>query len=96
MKAHYQLVKHAINDMGFTVSVHDGEEFAVKRVSNIRVVMDAIESVDVSELIFRNKDGERQGWALIVLGNDGGDEVSDYSVNDWMDNWFDRVVMGAA
>ena len=96
MKAHYQLVKHAINDMGFAVSVWDGEEWQVKRSTSVAAVMDAIESVDESALRFRDKDGERQGWADIVLGNDGGDEVSDYSMNVWLDAWFQRVIMGAA
>ena len=96
MKAHYHLVRHAVRDMAYTVSVFDGEEFAVRRSTNVRDIMGAIESVDESELLFRTANGERIGWALIVLGNDGGDEVSDHTDNEWMNEWFNRVVMGAA
>lgn len=99
MKAHYQLAKHAIHDMGYTVSVWDGGDWQVKRSTSLPAVMDAIESVDVSELKFRNSDGDDCGWASIVLGNDGGDEVSDYSVSreavTWIDTWFNKTVMGA-
>lgn len=97
MKAYLSLIKHAINDMGYTVSVWDSEEWQVKRSTKYTDIKDAIESVDASELVFRDKEGNRTGWAYIVLfGNDPEETVSDYSISDdhkWIDNWFDRVVM---
>ena len=99
MKAHFKLVAHAVKDMGYTVSVWDGEEWQVKRSSSLPAIKDAMESVDESQLKFRDADGNEVGWAFIVLGNDGGDEVCDYSVGRdavaWLNTWFDRVVMAA-
>lgn len=99
MKAHFKLVTHAIKDMGFNVSVWDGEEWQVKWSNNLPAIKDAMESVDESELQFTDANGNDMGWASIVLGNDGGDEVSDYSVSreavTWIDTWFNRVVMAA-
>jgi len=99
MKAHFKLVSHAVKDMGYTVSVWDGEEWQVKRSTSLPAIKDAMESVDESQLKFRDAEGNDMGWASIVLGNDGGDEVSDYSVSreavTWIDTWFNRVVMAA-
>ena len=102
MKAHYQLAKHAIKDMGFRISVDDGDadgEFALKFSTSVKAVMEAVEAVDESHMFFFDKDGAKRGWAFIVLGNDGGDEVSDYGISrdgvDWIDTWFNKTVMGA-
>ena len=38
-------------------------------------------------LVFYDNENKPQGWAYIVLGNDGGDEVSDYSIKPWLDDW---------
>jgi len=35
MKAHFKLVTHAVKDMGYTVSVWDGEEWQVKRSTSL-------------------------------------------------------------
>ena len=102
MKAHYQLAKHAIKDMGFRISVDDGDpdgEFTLERSTSVKAVMEAVEGVDESHMVFTDKEGAKRGWAFIVLGNDGGDEVSDYGISrdgvDWIDTWFNKTVMGA-
>ena len=96
MKAHYQLAKYAIKTMGFSISVDDGDEdgeFSLERSTSIKAVVDACEAVDESHMFFFDKDGKKQSWAFIVLGNDGGDEVSDYGVTDWIDAFFNTTVM---
>jgi hypothetical protein len=42
-------------------------------------------------MFFFNSEGEQTGWAFIVLGNDGGDEVSDYGVVDWIDKFMEGI-----
>jgi len=95
MKAHYNLAKHAINNMGYSISVDDGgddDELALERSTSIKAVMEAVEAVDESHMFFFDKDGAGKSWAFIVLGNDGGDEVSDYGVTDWIDTWFNTTI----
>lgn len=93
-QAYLQLIKHAINDKGFTVSVFDTEEWAVKRSTSYKAIKEAIEAVGMAELVFRDAEGERTGWAHIVLmGNAPDETVSDFTANEWMESWFDREVM---
>jgi hypothetical protein len=42
-------------------------------------------------MFFFDKDGSKKSWAFIVLGNDGGDEVSDYGVTEWIDTFMSEV-----
>ena len=96
MKAHVELAKHAINTMGFSISVDDGEpegELTVVRSSSVNEVVAACEGVDESHMFFFDADGTKKGWAFIVLGNDGGDEVSDYGVIDWIETFMKEVVL---
>lgn len=87
MKAYRHLVKHAI-DKGLTVSVWDGEEWQVKRTTSEKAVFDGIDSVEESQLRFRDKEGNIVGWAL-VIDYDGEPEnsVVDHTDNEWMNEW---------
>ena len=96
MKAHVELAKYAINNMGFSISVDDGDpdgELTLDRCKSVKEVVEACEGVDESHMFFFDKDGSKKGWAFIVLGNDGGDEVSDYGVIDWIETFMKEVVL---
>jgi len=82
-KAHLTLVKNALAK-NLTISVYDGEEWQVKRSSSYKAIKDAIDSVDISQLRFRDKSGEIVGWALIVLDNEDDCTVSDFTYNKLM------------
>ena len=92
MKAYKHLIKHAINDLGYTVSVFDGEEWPVKRSTIQRDIYAAIDSVEESQLRFRDKEGKYVGWALIIdYADEPENSVVDFSSNEWMNNWFDNL-----
>lgn len=82
-KAHLTLVKNALAK-DLTISVFDEYEWQVKRSSSYKAIKEAIESVDISQLRFRDKTGEIVGWALIVLDNDPDCTVSDFTYNKLM------------
>ena len=91
MKQHLALARHAINTMGFTVSVDDGDpdgELTVENSTSVKEVIDACEGVDESHMFFFDKEGNQESWAFIVLGNDDGDEVCDYGESAWIDAFF--------
>ena len=90
MKAYKSLVKHCLAN-GHTVSVEDGGDWAVKRGTSYQVIIDAIESVDESQLRIRNSAGDIIGWALIVLGVDDDETVADYS-GKFVDDWFEAQI----
>lgn len=83
MRAYKTLVKKAL-DKDFTVSVWDGEEWQVSRSKIYDDIVDAIESVDFSELRIRDKDGNYLGWASIVMDCEPEAMVSDFTYNKIM------------
>jgi len=87
-KAHFDLIDHAIGE-GFSITVdwgEAGEGDAIKSRSP-KEVKEAAEACDECHLVFHDNENKTHGWAFIVLGNDGGDEVSDYSVTPWLEDW---------
>jgi hypothetical protein len=92
MKAHLNLIKHAIKEMDFSITVDWGEDDndTIKSKS-IKEVYEASEACDDCCLVFYDSQNKPQGWAYIVLGNDGGDEVSDYSCRDWLEDWANKT-----
>ena len=72
-----KVVKNAIA-LGYTVSLYDGEEWTVRKSSNVAAVMDAVQSTDSDTLSFR-KDGEKVGSVWLVYGNSASEVIADYS-----------------
>lgn len=89
MKAYKDLVKYALanND---TVSVYDGEEWAVKRSDKYQEIIDAIESVEEAELRIRDKDGVSMAWAQIIHDTGEDEHVADHTDNVYMDRWSEQ------
>jgi hypothetical protein len=83
MKAYKTLVKNALSK-DFSVSVWDGEEWQVKKSTKYQEIIDAIESVDFSELRIRDSEGEKIGWASIVMDCEPEAMVSDFTYNKIM------------
>lgn len=85
-KAHLHLIKYALA-RNCKISVWDGEEWQVKRSSSYKAIKEAIDSVEESELVIRNKEGERLGWARIIDQGTPDETVSDYTLTPLMDEW---------
>ena len=89
MKAYKHLVKFSLSQ-GHTVSVWDGGEWQVKRGNGYKAIIEAIESVEAAELVIRNCQGDKLGWAMVMAFDLEDDEtVADYTVTDFMDTWED-------
>ena len=87
MKAYKHLVKFALH-CEYPVSVWDGEEWQVKRSTKYQDIIDAIESVEEANLVFRTDKGEKIGWALVIpFGLEDDETVADYSMTCFMEDW---------
>lgn len=75
------LVKACL-DRGYLVSVHDGEEWAVKKSTDKAVILAELFSTDQDEIVIRTTDGTRAGWFQLTYGNDGYDVVGDHTDNE--------------
>lgn len=78
-----RLVRNAIAK-GYLVSVHDGEEWACKRSTDLATIMDALGNTDEDTIQLRCTDGTKVGSIYLVWGNaeDGSELVADYTDND--------------
>ena len=79
-----RVVRSAIA-LGYTVSLWDGGEWAVKRSSKLPEVTRAMFTVDEESLEFRNAEGGLIGTAWFVYGNDGWDALADYTATETME-----------
>ena len=79
-----RIVKDALS-LGFNVSVHDGEEYALEHSTKYSDIMGAGFSTDADALVIYDND-KRLGFVSLVYGNCGWDVISDYTANDDMEN----------
>lgn len=88
MKAYKHLIDFAL-DTKHSVSVWDGEEWAVKRSTDFNAIVEAIESVEDAQIRIRDElDGTYRGWAQIIpFGLEDDETVADHSVNEFFDDW---------
>lgn len=87
MKAYKHFVKHALA-AGLDVTVWDGgDEPAESHCTKYQKIIDAIEAVEIAELVIY-KDGERRGWAQVMpFGLEDEETMADYTVNSFFDDW---------
>ncbi|MCZ8104011.1 MAG: hypothetical protein O9972_39720 [Burkholderiales bacterium] len=74
------LVDRALRD-GYSVSVHDSEEWTVKRERDRAVILGALATTGDDKIALVDKDGVSVGWFWLIYGNSGWDVVSDHSAN---------------
>ena len=70
---------------GYTVSLWDGGEYAVKRSRKLSEIVDAMFAVDEESLEIRDTEGGMIGTVWMVYGNDGFDALSDYTATETME-----------
>jgi hypothetical protein len=88
--AHLNLIKFTLENK-HTISVWDGEEWAVKKCSSYNEIKSAIEAVEEAELTIRDSEGNKVAWALVSAYGLADDEtVIDYTVCDFMQQWEDN------
>jgi adenylosuccinate synthase len=63
---------------GYTLRVHDGEEFATEKTRDTDEIMKAIMSTDEDHL-YVYEGSRRVGYLYLVYGNSGWDVMSDYT-----------------
>lgn len=106
MKAYLSLIKHALNDHGFTIDVVSMEGLEVENSSSYKEVKDMIEALDdLPVLRFYGDDRVYRGSAHINLFVNDDETVMDHSMNHtrpdanpansdkWIEDWFNEVVM---
>ena len=76
------IVRKAVTDLiaaGAQVALHDGEDWAVKKTTNVGEIMAGIMSVDEESLWVYGPAPARSRVIELVYGNDGWDVISDHS-----------------
>ena len=79
---------------GYTVSVFDGEEWAVTQCTSYNEIIEAIESVEEAELHLHIRDvanTKRVTWVRVsAFGLEDEETVVDHSVNTFMEGWSEQ------
>jgi len=87
-KCVHALLQAVLTD-GNTVSVFDGEEWAVKRSTSIRAIKNELAAAEEDYIHVRNSDGEKLGWFWLIYNNGSEGEpmvcITDYVANDYCD-----------
>lgn len=87
MKAYKHLVKHVLATGGDITVWDGGDEPAETHCDKYQKIIDAIEAVEIAELIIF-KDGVKVGWAQVVpFGLEDEETLSDYTVCDFFQVW---------
>ena len=80
---------------GYSVSVSDGEEWTVKRSSNLKTILSSLCTTGEDTLRLHEADGCGIGVMLLVWGNSAPELVADYSdnpeINALWDEWHAMV-----
>lgn len=90
MKAYKHLVKFALA-CKYSVSVFDGEEWAINKGLKYQEIIDAIESVEEANITIWSSNNEQIAWALVsAFGLDDDETVIDYSLTSFMEEWDEK------
>lgn len=74
------LITAALN-RGLTISVNDGEEWALRESTDRHAIQKEVAATDVTFFQLRNADGKKVGWFDCIHGN-GCDVIHDYTDNE--------------
>jgi len=78
---------------GYTVSVHDGEEWAVKQSDDFDAIFDAVGETDSDTLRLRKGANKPTGELYLIWGNaaDGSELLADHTDNEAMNAIYSAV-----
>ncbi len=79
----------ALLDVGYVLSVNDGEETTVYRSANIAQIFEAMKTTEEDYLLVydgvrgdsRRGPGGGHGWVRFIYGNDDTEVINDYTTN---------------
>lgn len=77
----------AILKRGYTITVHDGEDIALRRCTDPERIMENLDLTDDIDTLILRKGDKRYGWFELIYCNaeDGSEVISNYSANDVCD-----------
>ena len=64
-----KLVRAAL-ESGYSLSIHDGEEWTVRRSKDADAILAALATTGMDSIRFRSPEGPRVGELVLVWGND--------------------------
>lgn len=88
MNEHQRVLENEVIDMvlarilqaGWNISVHDGEEVAVRKSKDAEKIKKELNSTETGDTLYvYDDDGRNMGWVTLIYGQSGWDVVQDYS-----------------
>lgn len=75
------LVDAILTNHGHTVSVYDGEAWAIRRSANRSKILEAMANTEEDKIAVFDVNGDRIGIFWLVYGNGPGELIADHSDN---------------
>ncbi len=89
-----KLVDYCLRDEGL-VSIWDGEELSVHGCSDKLHILKNLAQTEMDQLEVYDKAGNCRGWFSLIYNNGSENEpmvvISDFIVNDWTDNLYNKL-----
>ena len=89
-----KLVDYCLRDGG-KVSIWDGEELSVHGCSDKLHILKNLAQTEMDQLEAYDKDGNCRGWFSLIYNNGSENDpmvvISDFNVNDWTDNLYNKL-----
>jgi hypothetical protein len=79
-------------DRGYFISVHNGEEWAIKMSRSYKAVMAELWQTDEEHLYIRDLNDKRAGCFFLVYGNSGAELIADYTDNEACNAIWNEVI----
>lgn len=80
-RVEWAIIRAVVTDaikMGLTVTVHDGDDYAVRRSADLEAIRAGLFATDEESLIFHDAGRRGVGRVSLVYGNGGWDVIQDY------------------
>lgn len=88
-----RLVRKAITD-GYTVSVHCGESWEIKRSVSVQDIMDNIMATDSDRIYLTDFAGERTCHFYLIYGNSPAEVIADHTDTPYAQSLYDLATAG--
>jgi hypothetical protein len=79
-------------DRGFYVSVHNGEDWAIRKSREYQKIMGELWQTDEEHLYIHDADSKLKGSFFLVYGNSGAELIADYTDNEACNAIWNEVI----
>jgi len=86
-----RLIRLILQD-GNSISIYDGEEYAIQWSQNEAAILTVMGATDEDMISVFDSNKKMRGWIYLVYGNAADEVVCDYSANPYIESLVDAAI----